>query len=132
MERSRVVVACDDCSFESTHAKLRSARTTLDDHRSETGHAVDWRIESLSGGVERAGAAAGVCGIPGLADEDSPLLRPDPPGADHADRSDSSESDRADRSDSSESDRADRSDGSENETDLDRAGDDEDRAGDSR
>ena len=118
MERTRVVVACDDCSFESTHAKLRSARTTLDDHRSETGHAVDWRIESLSGGVERAGAAAGVCGVPGLVDEDSPLLRP--------------ERSRSDRAEPPYPAAPKRSDGSEHEADLDRAGDDEDRAGDSR
>ncbi len=115
MERTRVVVACDDCSFEPTLETLRSARETLDEHRRETGHAVDWRIESLSGGVERAGAAAGVCGVHGSADPDSPLLAG--VEATHGDVTD---------------DGCRGGDGSDDESDLDRTSNDEHRAGDSR
>ena len=113
-DRSRIVVACADCRFESAYSTLRAARSALADHEAEHGHTVDWRIEALSSGVERAGAAAGVCGVPGSADADSPLL-----GGGEATRGDVA-------ADSRKS--ADDSDG---ESDLNRASDDEDRAGDS-
>ncbi|MFC5277600.1 hypothetical protein ACFPM1_02280 [Halorubrum rubrum] len=79
MARTRVVVRCADCRFEATHDRLRSARETLADHETDTGHAVEWRIESLAPGVERAGADAGVCGRPARTDADSPLVADSPP-----------------------------------------------------
>lgn len=79
MDRTRVVVRCAECRFEATHDRLRTARETLADHEAETGHAVDWRIESLAPGVERAGEDAGVCGRPACANADSPLVDPDVP-----------------------------------------------------
>ncbi|WP_066411640.1 DUF7542 family protein [Halorubrum aethiopicum] len=78
MARTRVVVRCADCRFESIHDRLRSARETLTAHEADAGHAVDWRIESLAPGVERAGADAGVCGLPERSNGDSPLVDPDP------------------------------------------------------
>lgn len=77
MTRSRVTVRCTECSFSETYNRLRDARTELDDHESATGHAAEWEIEALSAGVSRAGADAGVCGRPGCANEDSPLVDPD-------------------------------------------------------
>ncbi|RAW44787.1 hypothetical protein DQW50_12290 [Halorubrum sp. 48-1-W] len=76
MDRTRVVVRCAECRFEATHDRLRTARETLATHEADTGHAVDWRIESLAPGVERAGADAGVCGLPARANADSPLVDP--------------------------------------------------------
>jgi hypothetical protein len=77
MERTRVVVRCADCPFESEYDRLSAARTALDDHESTTGHEVAWEIESLADGVSQAGADAGVCGRPECANEDSPLLDPE-------------------------------------------------------
>lgn len=114
-DRSRVVVVCADCRFESVYSTLRAARSALADHEAEHGHTVDWRIEALSSGVERAGAAAGVCGVPGSADSDSPLL-----GGGEAARGDVADHSRKSGDDS------------DDEPDLDRASDDEDRAGDPR
>jgi len=59
--------------------QARDARTAVDDHESTTGHDVRWEIESLDAGVSQAGADAGVCGRPGCANEDSPLVDPEPP-----------------------------------------------------
>ncbi|SNR52773.1 DUF7542 family protein [Halorubrum vacuolatum] len=67
--RTAVTVDCADCGFDVTYRRLREARVGLARHEAETGHAVDWRIERLSAGVERAGDAAGVCGIPERGDE---------------------------------------------------------------
>ncbi|TKX58079.1 hypothetical protein EXE44_07140 [Halorubrum sp. SS7] len=67
-------VRCDDCSYEEAFDSLRRARTAVSEHERSTGHAVAWEIESLAGGVERAGADAGVCGRPECANPDSPLL----------------------------------------------------------
>jgi hypothetical protein len=78
MERTRVVVRCNDCSLEAEYDRLSTARTALDDHESATGHAVAWDIESLDDGVSRAGADAGVCGRPECVNEDSPLVDPGP------------------------------------------------------
>ncbi|MGQ3329084.1 MULTISPECIES: DUF7542 family protein [Halorubrum] len=79
MDETRVAVRCDDCPFAATYDRLRDARTAVDDHESSTGHSVDWEIESLDAGVSRAGADAGVCGRPECANEDSPLVDPEPP-----------------------------------------------------
>lgn len=70
---TKVTVDCIDCAYAETYDSLRVARTELDEHERTTGHTVDWEIESLSTGVERAGADAGVCGIGGC-NEDSPLI----------------------------------------------------------
>ncbi|MUV56772.1 hypothetical protein [Halogeometricum sp. CBA1124] len=69
-----VEVRCADCAYAATFDSLRAARTALDDHERETGHSVEWNIGRLSGGVERAGADAGVCGREDCANPDSPLL----------------------------------------------------------
>jgi len=114
-DRTRVVVVCADCRFESAYSTLRAARSALADHEAERDHTVDWRIEALSGGVERAGAAAGVCGVPGSADSESTLL-------------DGVEATRGDVADDGRRG----GDDSDDESDLDRASDDEHRAGDSR
>ncbi|ESS04341.1 MAG: hypothetical protein A07HR67_01331 [uncultured archaeon A07HR67] len=67
MAGTHVVVRGEECAFETAHA----------DHETDAGHAVDWRIESLAAGVTRAGADAGVCGVPGSVNSDSPLGRDD-------------------------------------------------------
>jgi len=77
--RKRVTVQCRNCSLAATYDRLRDARTAVDDHESTTGHDVRWEIESLDAGVSQAGADAGVCGRPGCANEDSPLVDPEPP-----------------------------------------------------
>lgn len=76
MERTRVTVRCCECPFERAYDGLPDARAALADHGSTTAHDVTWEIESLSDGVTRAGADAGVCGRPECANEDSPLVRP--------------------------------------------------------
>lgn len=70
-----VLVRCADCAYESAFDSLRAARTALADHERATGHDVDWQIGRLSAGVERAGDDAGVCGVEGCVNPDSPLLR---------------------------------------------------------
>lgn len=72
--RTEVEVRCSDCAYAATYDSLRRARTALDDHEREAGHAVDWEIRRLSRGVERAGDDAGVCGRDGCANPDSPLV----------------------------------------------------------
>jgi len=79
MDETRVTVRCRDCALTATYDRLRDARTAVDDHESTTGHEVWWDIESLDAGVSQAGADAGVCGRPGCANEDSPLVDPEPP-----------------------------------------------------
>lgn len=74
MNEGTVVVECRDCEFHESFANLGRARVALDDHASETGHDVDWQIDRVAPGVERAGADAGVCGVSGRANPDSPLL----------------------------------------------------------
>lgn len=69
-----VEVRCTDCAYAATFDSLRTARTALDDHERETSHSAEWDINRLSGGVERAGADAGVCGREGCVNPDSPLL----------------------------------------------------------
>lgn len=69
-----VLLECRECTFERSFATLGRARVALADHESETGHVVDWEIERVASGVERAGADAGVCGIPGCENPDSTLL----------------------------------------------------------
>lgn len=75
MGRTRVTVRCSECPFERAFDGLSDARVALADHESTTAHDVTWDIESLSDGVARAGADAGVCGRPECANEDSPLVR---------------------------------------------------------
>ena len=70
MSTHRATVTCPSCDLEETFAKLQAARTCIEDHRTETGHDPAWDLHGLSEGVERAGEAAGVCGIPG---SDQPL-----------------------------------------------------------
>mgnify|MGYP006295518437 CR=1 FL=1 len=76
-----VRVRCADCEYEGAFDSLRRARTALDDHERAAGHTVEWDIDRLSPGVERAGDDAGVCGREGCANPDSPLLDhgPSPP-----------------------------------------------------
>jgi hypothetical protein len=63
------VVSCTDCSFEEGFPTLRRAREAMDAHERETGHTVDWAVAGVSAGVEAAGDAAGVCGVPGSSAE---------------------------------------------------------------
>lgn len=74
MAKANVEVTCLDCGFQESHAALGRARIALAGHASETGHDVDWTINRIAPGVERAGADAGVCGIDGCENTDSPLL----------------------------------------------------------
>lgn len=69
-----VVVECRDCAFREAVRNLGRARVALDDHETETGHEVDWQIRRVAAGVERAGADAGVCGLPNRANPETPLL----------------------------------------------------------
>jgi len=69
-----VVVDCEDCAFREAFDALGRARLALADHEGATGHSVDWHIGGVDGGVEQAGADAGVCGIPGAENPDTPLL----------------------------------------------------------
>ncbi|MWV39034.1 hypothetical protein [Natrialba sp. INN-245] len=74
MDEGNVVIECHDCAFRESFANLGRARIALDDHESETGHSVDWEIDSVAPGVERAGADAGICGVPDCENPDSALL----------------------------------------------------------
>ncbi|MFC7095805.1 DUF7542 family protein [Halobaculum marinum] len=69
-----VRVRCRDCDLAETYDSLRRARTAVADHERTAGHLVDWDIERLAAGVERAGDDAGVCGRDGCENPDSPLL----------------------------------------------------------
>lgn len=69
-----VLLECRECAFRASFSRLGRARVALDAHEAETGHVVDWEIERVASGVERAGADAGVCGLPGCENPDSPLL----------------------------------------------------------
>ncbi|ARS90886.1 DUF7542 family protein [Natrarchaeobaculum aegyptiacum] len=69
-----VVIECRGCAYRESFSRLGRARVALADHESETGHVVDWEIERVAAGVERAGEDAGVCGIPGCENPGSPLL----------------------------------------------------------
>lgn len=74
MAETRATVTCPECDFEETFTKLATARVCIEDHRTETGHEAFWEVHRLSAGVERAGDHAGVCGIPGTATADTPLV----------------------------------------------------------
>ncbi|WP_340099736.1 DUF7542 family protein [Salinibaculum salinum] len=69
MTAQRATVTCPDCALEEAFEKLQAARACIERHRRETGHDPVWDLAPLSSGVERAGEAAGVCGIPGSADD---------------------------------------------------------------
>lgn len=71
------VVTCTECAYEESFSMLRNAREAMDAHERETGHTVDWSVAGVSSGVEEAGDAAGVCGVPGSS-PDSPFW-PDEP-----------------------------------------------------
>ncbi|GAB7091952.1 hypothetical protein JCM18237_22230 [Halorubrum luteum] len=75
MSRTRVTVRCGSCEYTETYDSLRRARTAVADHEAETGHSPGWSIDRLAAGVEQAGADAGVCGLPGRTNPDSPLVR---------------------------------------------------------
>lgn len=77
MANQRATVTCPDCDLSETFSKLRAARSRIEDHRTETGHAATWELHRLDAGVERAGDEAGVCGREGCGDEESPLFRDD-------------------------------------------------------
>lgn len=63
------VVTCTACAYQEAFSTLRAAREAMDSHERETGHTVDWSVNSVSSGVETAGEAAGVCGVPGSSAE---------------------------------------------------------------
>ena len=69
-----VEIACRDCDFQDSFPNLGRARLALDAHESEQGHDVDWQINRVEAGVAQAGADAGVCGISGCDNPESPLL----------------------------------------------------------
>lgn len=62
MSDHRATVTCPACGLEETFSKLGAARQRIEDHREATGHDPVWELRRLADGVERAGAAAGVCG----------------------------------------------------------------------
>ena len=66
------VVTCTECAYEEAFSTLRRAREAMDAHERGTGHAVDWSLAGVAAGVEAAGDAAGVCGVPGSS-ADSPF-----------------------------------------------------------
>ena len=74
MDDDRVVIECRDCELRESFPNLGRARLALDEHESASGHAVDWQIGRIDAGVERAGADAGVCGVDGCENPDSPLI----------------------------------------------------------
>lgn len=74
MAADHVIVECRDCELRESFANLGRARLALDEHESALGHNVDWQIGRVDAGVERAGADAGVCGVAGCENSDSPLL----------------------------------------------------------
>lgn len=73
MVDENIVIDCRDCDHRVSFATLGRARVGLTDHESEQGHDVDWQINRVEAGVERAGSDAGVCGE-GCVNPDSPLL----------------------------------------------------------
>jgi hypothetical protein len=75
MASGETVVRCS-CGFEAGFDRLRDAREALAVHE-DADHHPNWRIEKVAGGVERAGADAGVCGRPECTNERSPLYRDD-------------------------------------------------------
>lgn len=77
MAETRATVTCPDCDLDETFEKLAAARSRIEDHRTETGHDPTWELGRLDPGVERAGDEAGVCGLSGRTNPDSPLFRDD-------------------------------------------------------
>ncbi|SEO90624.1 hypothetical protein SAMN04487948_10775 [Halogranum amylolyticum] len=74
MDEGNVLIECRDCTFRDSFANLGRARVALADHESETGHGVDWQINRVADGVERAGDDAGICGVSGCTNTESALL----------------------------------------------------------
>ncbi|MBP1987101.1 DUF7542 family protein [Halolamina salifodinae] len=75
MSQQRVTVDCPECGLTETFDGLGSARSFIEDHRTETGHEATWELPQLASGVERAGDEAGVCGSPDCTDTESPLYQ---------------------------------------------------------
>jgi len=74
MDTDHVVIECRDCELRESFPNLGRARPALDDHESSTGHDIDWEIGRVDAGVAQAGADAGVCGVAGCENPDTPLL----------------------------------------------------------
>ena len=74
MDADHVVIECRDCDLRESFPNLGRARLALADHESATGHDIDWQIDRVDAGVAQAGADAGVCGVAGCENPDSPLL----------------------------------------------------------
>jgi len=75
MGENRTIVTCPACDLRETFDSLGAAREAVEKHRVETGHDPTWELPQLAAGVQRAGDEAGVCGIPGRTDADSPLYQ---------------------------------------------------------
>jgi hypothetical protein len=75
MAEKHVTVSCGACDLTETFDKLATARECIETHRTETGHDPTWELPELASGVERAGAEAGVCGLPGSTTTESPLYQ---------------------------------------------------------
>lgn len=69
------MVTCPDCDYSERFDRLGAARAAVEAHRVEAGHEATWELHEMAAGVERAGADAGVCGIPGMTNADSPLVQ---------------------------------------------------------
>jgi len=74
MDGDHVVVDCRDCCLRESFSNLGRARLALDKHESASGHDIDWQINRVEAGVEQAGADAGICGVDGCENPDSPLI----------------------------------------------------------
>lgn len=74
MDADHVVIECRDCELRESFPNLGRARLALADHESSTGHDIGWEIDRVDAGVAQAGADAGVCGVAGCENPDSPLL----------------------------------------------------------
>lgn len=85
MNADHVAIECLDCDFSASFSNLGRARLALDDHESSTGHDIDWQIDRVDAGVAQAGADAGVCGVDGCENPDSPLLDWQPNAVDEQD-----------------------------------------------
>lgn len=69
MASHRATVTCPDCDLAAAFENLGEARAAIENHRRKTGHDPLWELGHLDDGVVRAGDAAGVCGVPGSADD---------------------------------------------------------------
>ena len=74
MNADHVVIECRNCDLRESFPNLGQARLGLADHESSTGHNIDWEIDHIDAGVAQAGADAGICGVDGCENPDTPLL----------------------------------------------------------